>query len=360
MVICGVWRRARARAGPDRTPSWARPDALAILAALTGSIRIDAVERIVVTAASAGIDVRELLADARVSLGVLGARDDGRMSVERLHAIWRRVAGHARGRGLTVDVATHTQLEDLGPFGFSILTAPTALDALRTATRDYVVINDDGRWSIEVGPRRVTARWARSRRPDAGVVASNESIVAHFVLGMRQAMGGDLAIEEIRFAHSAPRHARQVMETLRAPVVFDALDTAIVLARAPLDDVPRLASPKLHAYFMPIVAAEIAALQRQRTFADRVRDAIAAHPSGTGGDVIAASFGITERTLRRRLAEHRTSFRALAEEQRASMALERIAHGGEPLSRIAYELGFSDASAFGRAFRRWHGTTPAG
>ena len=187
---------------------------------MPGSVRIDAVERIVVTAAGAGIDARGLLGDARVSARALGAQEHGRLSADRLHAIWRHVSEHARGRGLTVGVATRAQLEDLGPYGFSILTAPTGLEALRAATRDYAVINDDGRWSLEVGTRRVIARWVRARRADAGVVASNESILAHFALGLRQALGREIAIEEIRFAHPAPRHARAVIETLRAPVVF--------------------------------------------------------------------------------------------------------------------------------------------
>jgi AraC-like DNA-binding protein len=63
--------------------------------------------------------------------------------------------------------------------------------------------------------------------------------------------------------------------------------------------------------------------------------------------------------LRRRLAEEGTSFRQLTRAQRCAAARALLADPALPVKGVAAELGFSDATAFHRAFRRWCERTPA-
>src|SRR5262245_24909504 len=65
----------------------------------------------------------------------------------------------------------------------------------------------------------------------------------------------------------------------------------------------------------------------------------------------------SERTLRRRLAEHGTSYQALLDELRASVACKLIEQDGQPVDVIAQQVGFSDTSSFFHAFKRWTGKT---
>ena len=67
---------------------------------------------------------------------------------------------------------------------------------------------------------------------------------------------------------------------------------------------------------------------------------------------IAWRCGLGERTLRRRLEEAGTSFRALVDEVRKERALALLEHEGN-VALVAQSLGFSDSTAFARAFRRW-------
>jgi AraC-like DNA-binding protein len=73
---------------------------------------------------------------------------------------------------------------------------------------------------------------------------------------------------------------------------------------------------------------------------------------------LAAEEGISERTLIRALAMHRTSFHEIAEEERRYKAAELIGNSSKTLSEIAADLGFTDMSSFGRSFRQWFGMTP--
>ena len=68
---------------------------------------------------------------------------------------------------------------------------------------------------------------------------------------------------------------------------------------------------------------------------------------------------MSTRTLRRRLLEHRTSYHEILDRVRRELADELLGDPDHKLSEVAFLLGFSDASAFHRAYVRWTGRTPA-
>jgi AraC-like DNA-binding protein len=63
-------------------------------------------------------------------------------------------------------------------------------------------------------------------------------------------------------------------------------------------------------------------------------------------------------TLRRRLAEEGLTFRGLVEEVRKGLARVYVRQRHIPLSEIAFLVGYSEASAFSRAFHGWYGVSP--
>jgi AraC-like DNA-binding protein len=78
-----------------------------------------------------------------------------------------------------------------------------------------------------------------------------------------------------------------------------------------------------------------------------------------GADEVAALFAMHSRTLNRRLGAFGTSFRKLVDEGRFAIARKLLECTELDVGEIAGALGYADASAFTRAFRRWSGTTPA-
>jgi len=75
---------------------------------------------------------------------------------------------------------------------------------------------------------------------------------------------------------------------------------------------------------------------------------------------VADSLHVTSRTLRRQLQAFGTSFQDLLADIRKKRALDLLQNTDKPVDEIAYELGYSDPSNFGRAFRKWTGTSPSG
>lgn len=76
-------------------------------------------------------------------------------------------------------------------------------------------------------------------------------------------------------------------------------------------------------------------------------------------EVVARAMSLSPRTLQRRLADERTSIRALVEATREELALSHLGSGRLRIAEIAYLLGYSEAGTFTTAFKRWRGAAPS-
>jgi AraC-like DNA-binding protein len=104
---------------------------------------------------------------------------------------------------------------------------------------------------------------------------------------------------------------------------------------------------------------QLSELQPDARLAERVRAALfASDPPGIRTpSQIARNFGMSERTLKRKLAAQRTSYSELLERERHSRAIDLL-RGVVSVEEVAERLGYSDPANFTRAFRRWTGRSP--
>ena len=83
-------------------------------------------------------------------------------------------------------------------------------------------------------------------------------------------------------------------------------------------------------------------------------------PSGIPSLIqVAEHVNLSPRTLKRRLAEKSKSFRELVQEIQEETALDLLLNSHKSLSEITFLTGFSELSAFNRAFKRWKGEAPS-
>jgi AraC-like DNA-binding protein len=75
--------------------------------------------------------------------------------------------------------------------------------------------------------------------------------------------------------------------------------------------------------------------------------------------VTATRLGMSSRTLQRRLSAEGLAYQDLVVEARKSLAAQLLKRTDYALAEIAFLTGFADQSTFTRAFKRWHGRTPA-
>ena len=98
----------------------------------------------------------------------------------------------------------------------------------------------------------------------------------------------------------------------------------------------------------------------QSEFTDDIRRLLRTRLTGhdCSADTIAHLFAMHRRTLSRRLKDSGKGYRTITGETRFEIARQLLQDTRVPLGEIAAALGYSEASAFARAFRRWSGHTP--
>jgi AraC-like DNA-binding protein len=181
------------------------------------------------------------------------------------------------------------------------------------------------------------------------------------VRGGRVATGEDWAPLEIRFAHRRPDEVGEHARFFRAPVHFSAGENAMVLAAELLDRPCVRADPALLAVLDRYAADLLARVPATGRLADRARTALVEmlRDGEPGAGRLASRLKMSARSLSRTLAAEGTSYRALLDQIRRETAARHLADDRIAIAEVAFLLGFSDLSAFYRAFKRWTGQTPA-
>jgi AraC-like DNA-binding protein len=145
-----------------------------------------------------------------------------------------------------------------------------------------------------------------------------------------------------------------------ARLCFDAPWNGFVHDAALLDARVPGADPKLHAMLRQHAEHLLSELAQGGGLVEQVRlqllESLKEGPLSAAS--VAAGIGVTRRTLTRRLAQHGTTFTALLDDVRRQAATHYLTGSDHTLVDIAFLLGFSESSAFIRAFRRWYGMAP--
>ena len=164
----------------------------------------------------------------------------------------------------------------------------------------------------------------------------------------------------MRFAHRAPRDSRDHERFFGAPLRFATGENALVLPAALLDLPCHRNDPSLLS-LLDRYAADRLGESQGTTFADRARAALSEdlQSGNVTAHRLAARLKVSVRTLHRTLAAESTSYRQLLDKLRLDLAERHLLDDRLSVAEVAFLVGFSELSAFHRAFKRWTGHTPA-
>ncbi|OHU99638.1 putative HTH-type transcriptional regulator [Mycobacterium talmoniae] len=259
------------------------------------------------------------------------------------------------------DVGLQYNFANMGVLGYALLASPTMGDAVNIACR-YATLSS------------TFLRLIRRDTPDGAVLEFDDSAVPADVR--------EFMVERDLFAL-----------TNMMPLLIGQLESAITLKvelpniEFPTDrfELPWLTiefdtsstrtavtiPPEVLAVPMPAADAATAAAcaqqcedllqarRQRRGMSAQVRARLVREPGRLPSmAAIADELCITERTLHRRLAAEHTSYRALVDEVRVTLAAALL-ESGLTVEATARQLGYSETAAFTRAFIRWTGTPPS-
>lgn len=176
----------------------------------------------------------------------------------------------------------------------------------------------------------------------------------------RRLGGTRVAAQAVRFRHPAPTQTAAYLRSFEGLPSFSQPVDELVLSRALLDLPNHQADPLLLPILEEHLEKRTEAAGRVGADLDRVRCAVKQllQQREPTASQTAQLLHMSPRTLQRRLLLQGTSVKRLVEEVRRELALQHVQGSSMPLAEIAFVLGFSDVSAFHRAFKRWTGQTP--
>jgi AraC-like DNA-binding protein len=264
--------------------------------------------------------------------------------------------------GLKLGQAFRPEL--LGPLGFIFRASVDLRQALQqlssyvgvwqTATRvELIAGQETADYVYQIGDPSI-----RPRRQDAEYsLASICSLIRNF-------LGDQWAPLEVHFEHgsfsSSSSPARAYIRAFHAPVFFGQNVNRLVMGAADLQRAGISADRSMIPFMERHLRDLVRESRESETFARQVNYLIARR-LGTGPlnlPSFAHELGLSARSFQRRLAEERTSFRALVRDQRRTLAESLMKDRAATVTAVAHTVGYAETAVLSRAFKVWTGASP--
>ncbi len=260
--------------------------------------------------------------------------------------------------GLHHGAAYH--LSEAGVLGYAMLSAPTVGVAAVNLTRFIhmqvdrveVALDQEGsraRLGFRLTDPRITARRQY-----------NERLLALAFNAFRDTTGTRWFPEAVCFEHEAPDDVSEHRRLFGAPLRFGQGSNQLVFKRDFLDRPLRTADPRLFQALVPQIETILQGVPKGDGLTAEIQELLAASlkDGRPSLDRVAQELGLGTRTLQRRLKQRGIGFWDLVEGTRRQLAERYLDEGRLTISEVAYLLGYSELSAFSRAYRRWTGAAP--
>jgi AraC-like DNA-binding protein len=326
---------------------------------MSSTVAIQLVQGVLDAASTCGLNAEVLLAAIQLDPTCFAGVDE-RISHEQFCILWQEITRRAPHPAIGLHMAEALRPKSWDVLGYAMSSSATLAAAFERLVR-YSRLRHTGAeftLSVQDGIARLTMAIPPTTLPLNSAFC--EWIGAHFVLISRRLTGLDLVPLMMGFQHSQPEDVSAYHRLFRAPLRFD----------QPVNEM------RLNAEFLqhPLVQADLglckvldryaeellAKLPTSESFLDRVRHILS--QGLRGGDpslaAIAQQLGYAPRTLQRKLQAAGTSYYTLLDDMRRELSVYYLKDAQLAVSEIAFLLGFSESSAFHRAFKRWTGISP--
>lgn len=341
---------------------------------ISGITRSDAANRATVGAGYA----RGLLelavargADRGALMGRCGLSDadladqDSRVPMANYVALMRTAKALTGDQALALHYGAARDLSELSVVGLIARASDTMIEAFAQLNRyGRLVVEVEGVGFEDRFQMRKDAEglWLVDTRKNANDFPElTESTFARMICGTREFGDGSRPfVKAIRVSHPRPAHAAEYDRILQAPVTFDACENAMRVDEVWQDFKVARASRYVFGIFSERAERLLAELETARTVRGQV-EALAIPLLHTGElciDTIAGRMALSRQTLYRKLKAEGITFEAVLDELRCRMALHYLDGQKVSVNETAYLVGFSEPSAFSRAFKRWTGRSP--
>ncbi|NBD08798.1 AraC family transcriptional regulator [Corallococcus silvisoli] len=329
------------------------------MVAIRVSARIGAL--IVHAASAAGVAPQAL--QAATGFDPKSAEDpDARIPLEVENALWseaERLSGDAQ---FGLHAAEGLRPGTFDVLDYAIRSAPTVRASLERLARYNRIVHDAAAFTLSNKGDVMRVEHAFQVAGMAPCRHASEFTLASIIAVGRQLAGVSVRARKVEFIHLEPTSTLEHERLFGVRPSFSARVNALELDHGVLEHPVLAADPSLSQVMERFAELLLASrpVGPESTLSQVRRLLAAALPEGatTLAD-ISARLRMSERSLQRRLAQEGTSFDGLLDDLRRELASRHLADPRIAIAEVAYLLGYSEPSAFHRAFRRWTGMTPS-
>ncbi|WP_414832006.1 AraC family transcriptional regulator [Afifella sp. YEN Y35] len=279
------------------------------------------------------------------------------VSAEQYGALWLAVA-------LAVDDEFFGEAARPMPRGsftllcHAILSAKSLEQALRRALRFLRVVLEDpyGELCVSDGLAEIVLK--DKAGPRSAFAYRTFWIMVHglscWLIGRR------IPLRRVDFRGPPPPYEAEYRLFFGAPVRFDQPESGLVFDADFLKLSPIRDERALREFLRQAPANILVRYRHDAGQAARLRERLRAMPPSAwpGFEELAAQMRLPASTLRRKLRLEGQTYNDIKDELRMAVATQELLHGHSKVGELAADLGFSEPSAFHRAFRRWTGKSP--
>ena len=261
---------------------------------------------------------------------------------------------------LGLHLAEKLRMEDLGVLGYATVHAGTLEQFLLTYSRYFAVYAQGVNLGLEVDGNRARFSYQLSdpaileRRQDA------EMAIAFVHNVIKKELCDDWRLLEVQFEHSKPTDTSEHRRIFDATLRFGKPANALVFHQKYLTRGLMEADLRLYPVLQSHLDEALVERSDDNDLVARVSGIVAKSLSGAVPRLssVAEQLGLPTWTLQRRLRDEGLVYSQLVADVRRDVAITYLKKSSLSLSEIAFLLGYSEISAFSRAFRRWSGTSP--
>lgn len=301
-----------------------------------------------------GIDAPALLQTAKPNRYGIGtySRDEWRAMLERAQQ-------HLNDPALGLHLGQSVAVAHLGLLGYLMFNSSTLGEVLARGGKYFRLLHFTP-IKMVTSMEADTVIVEFQVHPEQQVGVSDEAILAAVVHLARNMTEQQLPLQEMSFVHEGPADRGVYDEFFGCAVKFGQPAIRMQFPLSYLRLKLRSADLDLAVLLENQADGLLAGLPDDADFAQIVRNCISSVMRLTEPtiDQVAELLHLSPRTLQRRLDQSDLNFRALLDDTRRQMAENYLLDPALRLKEVAYKLGFSEQSAFTRAFRRWTGNSP--
>ena len=249
---------------------------------------------------------------------------------------------------------------NLGALGYAWLSSSTLRTGLGRVVRYWRLLGEASSTRLEESSAGLTIVLARQAPDPVSSAVTVDFVMALLVDMCRMNAGSSLRPVSVRLRRTRPKDSEGYRRHFGCVVHFAADEDSFMLSRRDVDRPLPTSNRQLAATLDRILAEHLAHLDKNDVVARCQARLLEQLCSGeVSEDLMAEQLHMSRRTLQRKLAEVDLTYQKLVDDTRRDLAMRHLEDPRHSITDVTFLLGFSQQSAFTRAFKRWTGMSPS-